>query len=85
MEYKPKINTTGGIIPSSSDESVQNQIQISDVKFHYPTKKDVDILKGITIDISQNKVIALVGPSGRVIIILITFYRLWKVKYYLNN
>lgn len=38
---------------------------IQDVKFHYPTKKDVEVLKGITIDVSKNKVIALVGPSGK--------------------
>lgn len=37
---------------------------IQDVKFHYPTKKDVEVLKGISIDVSKNKVIALVGPSG---------------------
>jgi ATP-binding cassette subfamily B (MDR/TAP) protein 1 len=34
------------------------------VRFHYPNKKDVEVLKGITIDVSRNKVIALVGPSG---------------------
>lgn len=37
---------------------------MKDLKFHYPTKKDVQVLKGVNIDIQQNKVIALVGPSG---------------------
>lgn len=37
---------------------------IKDVKFNYPTKKDVQVLKGVTIEIKKNKVVALVGPSG---------------------
>jgi ABC-type multidrug transport system fused ATPase/permease subunit len=68
IEYEPKINSTGGLIPDSDfNENLNEQIQIQDVKFHYPTKKDVEVLKGITIDVSQNKVIALVGPSGNFI------------------
>jgi len=34
------------------------------VKFHYPTKKDVQVLKGVNIEIKKNRVVALVGPSG---------------------
>jgi ATP-binding cassette subfamily B (MDR/TAP) protein 1 len=34
------------------------------VKFHYPAKKDVPVLKGVDINIEKNKVVALVGPSG---------------------
>ena len=40
------------------------EITLENVKFAYPTKLDVEILKGVTIDITKNKVIALVGPSG---------------------
>ena len=51
MEYKPSINTTGGII---LDDSCKGEISIRNVKFSYPTKKNVEILKGITIDIHRN-------------------------------
>ena len=44
---------------------------IQNVRFNYPTKKDVEVLKGITIDVSKNKVIALVGPSGKDITLFI--------------
>ncbi len=46
-------------------EQPTGEIAIRDVKFNYPTKKDVLVLKGVTIEITKNKVIALVGPSGK--------------------
>jgi ABC-type multidrug transport system fused ATPase/permease subunit len=42
-----------------------NLLNLKDLKFRYPTKKDVQVLKGVSIDIQKNKVIALVGPSGK--------------------
>ena len=68
MDYEPKINSTGGEVPQSSEaqnEDIENQIQIQDVQFNYPTKKEVQVLKKITLDVSKNKVIAFVGPSGK--------------------
>jgi ABC-type bacteriocin/lantibiotic exporter with double-glycine peptidase domain len=64
LEYEPKINTEGGIIPENKDQ-ISGEISIRNVTFNYPTKKDVEVLKGISIDITKNKVIALVGPSGK--------------------
>ena len=48
MEYVPDIKTTGG---HNLDEYCRGEIQLRDVRFSYPTKKDVEVLKGITIDI----------------------------------
>jgi ATP-binding cassette subfamily B protein len=64
LEYEPKINTTGGIIPEAGTV-INGEISLRNVRFNYPTKKDVEVLKGISIDIQKNKVIALVGPSGK--------------------
>lgn len=58
MEHEPEIKTTGGI---QLDANCKGEIQIKDVKFAYPTKKDVQVLKGVTINIEKNKVVALVG------------------------
>ena len=40
------------------------EIKLHSVEFRYPTKLDVPVLKGVDINITKNKVIALVGPSG---------------------
>jgi len=61
----------------------KGEISLRDIKFNYPTKKDVAVLKGVSIDIQKNKVIALVGPSGTYFIINVN--RLWKIKHHLND
>jgi len=62
LEYVPKISTSGG---QKIDGPIRGEITIKNVRFNYPTKKDVQVLKGVTIEIKKNKVIALVGPSGK--------------------
>jgi len=53
METLPKINTEGSI-------------ELKNVKFHYPSKEDIPILKGVsfTVDNKKNRVVALCGTSG---------------------
>ena len=63
MEYEPQINTTGGI--KLEEKQSKGEITLSDVKFAYPSKKDIEVLKGINLDIKHNKVVAIVGPSGK--------------------
>jgi ABC-type multidrug transport system fused ATPase/permease subunit len=65
MLQKPKINTTGGL--KIEDESkVEGNIVLKNVKFHYPSKPDVMVLKGVDIEIDnkKNRVVALCGTSG---------------------
>lgn len=42
----------------------EGHIEMTDVKFNYPTKKDVQVLNGVHIDIPANTVVAFVGASG---------------------
>lgn len=45
---------------------MQGRIELKNVKFTYPTKKEVQVLKGITLEVenSKNRVVALCGTSG---------------------
>lgn len=41
-------------------------IEFKNVKFHYPSKDDVKVLKGVSfsVDTKKNRVVALCGTSG---------------------
>ncbi len=45
-------------------ELIQGDIQYQQVSFRYPTRTDIEVLKGVTLDIKQGQKIALVGHSG---------------------
>lgn len=59
---QPKINTTGGI----KLEEAEGKLELKNLKFRYPSKPDVQVLKGIDIEIDnkKNRVVALCGTSG---------------------
>ncbi|EXJ60037.1 hypothetical protein A1O7_04186 [Cladophialophora yegresii CBS 114405] len=52
----------GGL--SDPDVSSQEDIELDDVTFAYPTRPDVQVLKGFTARFLKGKTTALVGPSG---------------------
>jgi ATP-binding cassette subfamily B (MDR/TAP) protein 1 len=62
IERIPKIDSAdpGGLKP----ETVVGKINFEDIKFSYPSRPDVPILKGLTIDFPAGKTAALVGASG---------------------
>lgn len=64
MQTKPKINTKGG--DKIENVEVKGSIELKDLKFRYPSKPDVEVLKGVTIEVANDKkrVIALCGTSG---------------------
>lgn len=63
IERVPKINSTGG---SQQKDNIEGRIELRNVKFRYPSKPDVQVLKGVslTVDNSKNRVVALCGTSG---------------------
>jgi ABC-type multidrug transport system fused ATPase/permease subunit len=64
INVEPLINTEGGTkIPS---EETMGNIELRDVKFHYPNKSEIPVLKGISLKVEnkKNRVVALCGTSG---------------------
>jgi len=62
IERIPQIDSAdqGGLKP----EKVIGEITLEDVKFSYPSRLDVPILKGLSINFPAGKTAALVGASG---------------------
>jgi ABC-type multidrug transport system fused ATPase/permease subunit len=48
----------------SPDEHLNGQIDIRNLSFSYPTRPEEEVLRGISIKIAENQLVALVGTSG---------------------
>jgi ABC-type multidrug transport system fused ATPase/permease subunit len=48
----PFVNALGGI--TLIEDQVVGDIELVDVTFRYPTKEDVDVLRGVSLKIEQN-------------------------------
>ena len=63
---------------SHQNVSLKGKIDISDLHFNYPTRPDMEVLKGINLSIQEGQKIALVGHSGAgkstIIQLLLRFY-----------
>ena len=62
-------------------DNFTGRIRFENVYFRYPNRPEVKILKGLTVDMNENKTTALVGPSGKKLITLIVS----KINNVFNN
>jgi len=66
--------------PAVQSLKIEGNIEFQQVYFRYPTRKDIQVLKGIDLHINAGQKIALVGPSGvgksTIVQLLLRFYPL---------
>jgi len=58
----------------------EGNIEYANVNFHYPTRQDIEVMKGISFKIKAGQKVALVGPSGSgkstIVQLLLRFYKI---------
>ncbi|MFB9210835.1 ABC transporter ATP-binding protein [Echinicola jeungdonensis] len=73
LEEKPEVSLT-----DYQDVQIEGKVTFENVRFNYPTRPEVDVLKGIQLDINPGDKIALAGHSGAgkstIIQLLLKFY-----------
>ncbi len=72
--------------PVHADYRLQGQVSFDQVAFSYPSRKDVAVLKDISLQANPGEQIALVGPSGAgkstIALLLLRFYEGWTQGQY---
>ncbi|ORX85114.1 multidrug resistance protein 1 [Anaeromyces robustus] len=61
IDREPQVKLEGGLIPEKPTEGT---IEFQDVHFNYPSRPDVEVLKGISFKCLPGQTVALVGASG---------------------
>ncbi|XP_044328364.1 putative multidrug resistance protein [Triticum aestivum] len=71
LDREPAIKSGTGDGASESDDDkeklqkgIKGAIEFRDVHFSYPTRPEVTVLAGLSLEIGAGKTVALVGPSG---------------------
>lgn len=45
-------------------EKIEGNLEFKDVQFHYPSRPEIEVLKGISFEAKAGQKVAIVGPSG---------------------
>ncbi|MFT6964394.1 MAG: ABC-type multidrug transport system fused ATPase/permease subunit [Flammeovirgaceae bacterium] len=73
-EIQPKNEVSGANLTTP----IQGEIQINNLQFSYPTRSDIQVLKGVNMEIPAGNRVAIVGQSGAgkstIVQLLLRFY-----------
>nr|CDS25882.2 multidrug resistance protein 1 [Hymenolepis microstoma] len=64
LHRHPQLSPDEGDFPDLDKHALTGKIVFNDLKFKYPTRKQVPVLKGFTFTVPAGKSVALVGQSG---------------------
>ncbi len=51
-------------IDNEIDQKIEGNIAFDNVKFHYPSRPEIEVLKGVSFNAKTGQRVAIVGPSG---------------------
>ncbi len=67
-------------MPILPERRLKGNIEFKDVRFRYPTRTDVEVLRGLNMSVKSGQKVALVGPSGAgkstIVQLILKFYEL---------
>lgn len=67
-------------LPILPERRLKGNIEFKDVRFRYPTREDVEVLRGLNLTVKSGQKVALVGPSGAgkstIVQLILKFYEL---------
>jgi ATP-binding cassette, subfamily B, bacterial len=64
LAYESEVNIDIANAIPSPENRLKGNIEFKDVKFNYPTRNDIEVLKGLDFSVKSGQKVALVGASG---------------------